>query len=172
MSKLTKNLFAWASISEKGTINGIPGDQTGKEVRVGNYYDFGQDAVIRVKPLKTRRKIAKIAKEMALCNQIGYGQRDRDTLFDVCKAANWDWNLVKNFLKRKPVNCDCSMFCAMAVNMGFGKQIFPKDVYTGNMESYARKHKDLTVVSLRKFKSSPHKADMPLKAEKHVIINI
>ena len=31
------NLFAWASISENGTVNGKKGDQTGNEVKVGKY---------------------------------------------------------------------------------------------------------------------------------------
>ena len=51
------NLFAWASIGENGRgTGGKKGDQTGKEVKVGNYYDFGQNKVIRFKnPLRGRK---------------------------------------------------------------------------------------------------------------------
>ena len=39
-------LCGWASQSEKGTINGKKGDQTGKEVKIGNYVTIGQNCVI------------------------------------------------------------------------------------------------------------------------------
>ena len=42
-------LCGWASTSEKGTKNGVKGDQTGKEVKTGAYYNFGQNQVIRFK---------------------------------------------------------------------------------------------------------------------------
>ena len=42
-------LCGWASQSEKRTANGKKGDQTGTEVRTGNYYNFGQSEIIRFK---------------------------------------------------------------------------------------------------------------------------
>lgn len=168
---MRKNLFAWASISEKGTINGKAGDQTGKEVKTGYYYDFGQDKCIRVKPLKTRRKIAKIAKELALNNRIGYGQADRKTLWEFCNYYGWDWKRIKNTI---PVcNVDCSMFCAIAVNLGFGRAVFDSTTYTGNMCTQARnKSKYFSVESIKQAEKKFHKADMPIKEGKHVIINV
>ena len=45
-----KNLFAWASIGENGkATGGKVGDQTGKEVKCGQIYDFGQTRVYRCK---------------------------------------------------------------------------------------------------------------------------
>ena len=67
-----KNLFAWASIGENGRGNGgKKGDQTGKEVKVGNYYDFGQNKVIRFKNPLRGRKMAEIAKFVANDNPLG-----------------------------------------------------------------------------------------------------
>ena len=66
-------LSAWASISEKGTANGIKGDQTTKEVKIGNYYNFGQNEFLRPKNEEIGKKIAIAVKcnidcsELALC---------------------------------------------------------------------------------------------------------
>ena len=72
------NKFAWASIGENGrAIGGKAGDQTGREVRVGDYYDFGQDMVIRFKNVVKGRKAGKIAKALANNSYIGYNQDGR-----------------------------------------------------------------------------------------------
>ena len=40
---MVKNLFAWASIGSNGKVaDDLAGDQTGKEVKIGEYYNFGQ----------------------------------------------------------------------------------------------------------------------------------
>ena len=40
---MLKNLFAWASIGSNGkVVNDLAGDQNGKEVKIGEYYNFGQ----------------------------------------------------------------------------------------------------------------------------------
>ena len=38
-----------ARVSETGTIHGVGGDQTGQEIRVGNYYDYPWNYVLRYK---------------------------------------------------------------------------------------------------------------------------
>ena len=58
-------LCGWASQSEKKTINGKKGDQTGTEVKLGSYYDFGQNVIIRFNSIAKRKKAAKAMK--ALC---------------------------------------------------------------------------------------------------------
>ena len=52
-------LCGWASQSEKRTANGKKGDQTGKEVRTGNYYNFGQSEIIRFRNSRRGKKAAK-----------------------------------------------------------------------------------------------------------------
>ena len=57
-------LCGWASIDEHGhTRNGKAGDQTGREVKTGNWYDFGQNVIIRFKNRDKAKKEAKIAKQ-------------------------------------------------------------------------------------------------------------
>ena len=72
------NKFAWASIGENGrATGGKPGDQTGREVRVGDYYYFGQNMVIRYKSVLKGRKAAKIAKTLANNSSVGYNKDGR-----------------------------------------------------------------------------------------------
>ena len=59
-------LCAWASISEKGTANGIKGDQTKKEVKIGNYYNFGQNEFLRPRDAKVGKKMAIAAHKLVL----------------------------------------------------------------------------------------------------------
>ena len=90
------NLFAWASIGENGrAVGGKPGDQTGKEVRVAPYYYFGQNKCIRLRNPTRQKKVAEIAKFLALSNVIGYDQCTRTTLHEVCESYIWNWNLIK-----------------------------------------------------------------------------
>lgn len=43
---MLKNLFAWASIGSNGkVISDIAGDPNGREVKIGKYYDFGQNGL-------------------------------------------------------------------------------------------------------------------------------
>ena len=81
-----KNLFAWASIGENGkAVGGIRGDQTGKEVKVGIYYNFGQNIVIRFRDIEKGRMLGKIAKGVANSNIVGYNQNDRESFFKECE---------------------------------------------------------------------------------------
>lgn len=75
---MVKNLFAWASIGSNGKVSGdLAGDQTGKEVKISEYYDFGQKWVIRFWSKKRGQKAASAAKMLARNNNIGYNQRNR-----------------------------------------------------------------------------------------------
>lgn len=171
--KIKKNLFAWASCSEKGTVNGVKGDQTGKEVKVGCYYYFGQRRCIRIKKVLKRRKIANIAKTLANVETIGYGQSDRNSIFEVGAQTGWNYDKFLKKIKKTKVNTDCSMFCAVCVNLGFEKAIFPVDTYTGNMIEYACRHpKDFKIIDIQTAEKKFMKADMPIKEGKHVIINV
>ena len=171
------NLFAWASQSENGTINGEKGDQTKKEVKVGYYYNFGQDKVIRFKSLPKGRKCAEIAKILTTKPFLGYGQRDRTDFYSWCSACDWDWQSVLDDINNGIIpkcNIDCSMFSACCINLAFGKDMLPFYTTTRNIleltvNRYPQHFKKVTVNS---FEKSPHKGDMPLKANKHIIINV
>lgn len=169
---MTNNKFAWASISERGTPNGKVGDQTGKEVKIGNYYNFGQTTVIRFRSTNRGKKVAEIAKKLANCEKIGYGQDDRITLFNMCKRNKWD--VEKTLKNAYDVNTDCSMLCACAINLAYGREIVPPSFYTGNAVALTvKKHPTkFRRVSVKNCENKPHKGDMPLKPGKHIIINV
>ena len=120
------NLFAWASIGENGkATGGKRGDQTGREVKVGNYYDFGQDKCIRFRNVLRGRKMSKVAKILANDNSAGYNQNDRVSLFNACKSHNWDFAKIKKAIKDgnfPKCNTDCSQFYATCVNIEYAKE--------------------------------------------------
>lgn len=91
-----------ASISEKGTINGAKGDQTGGEVCVRSWYSKPWDYVAIHPDAAVREKHAKAVEAACANNNIGYGQSDRNTLNALAKAAGYDLSRIGK------CNCDCS----------------------------------------------------------------
>ena len=171
------NLFAWASIGENGkAVGGKKGDQTGREVKVGNYYDFGQDKCIRFRNVLRGRKMSKVAKILANDNSAGYNQYDRVSLFNACKSYNWDFAKIKKAIKDgnfPKCNTDCSQFYATCVNIVYGKEKLASDCTTRNLVARC------TVTNKANFKLINHcppkkwkKGDAPIKEGKHIIINV
>ena len=171
------NLFAWASIGENGkAVGGKKGDQTGREVRVGPYYNFGQDKCIRFRNVARGRKMAIIAKFLANSNVAGYNQYNRSSLHMACRAYNWDWNKIKKAIKNGTFpmcNTDCSAYFAVCVNLAYGKEKLPSDCTTRNLVPRC------TVTNKANFKLINHcppnkwkKGDAPIKEGKHIIINV
>lgn len=114
-----------ASISENGTINGKPGDQTRGEVCKRPLYDRGWNWILRPVDFLTATDLALMAEQAADNDMIGYGQADRLSL--------WEY-LYENDLSYldevdKPVNCDCSSLVAAIVNLAGVK--VPPDIWTG-----------------------------------------
>ena len=69
---------AWASIDENGNSKGgQAGNQTGKELRVGNWYQFGQSVVYRFKDRKQAEQLAELMKDACNNMNIGYNQAKR-----------------------------------------------------------------------------------------------
>ena len=122
-------LCGWASIGETGNgRNNKAGDQTGREVKVGAWYDFGQTSVYRWKDRDLAKKYAKIIKAFCNNNHIGYDMNDRTTLYNILEHHKWDYKSVK-----KNCECDCSQLVACAVNCTVGKAVVPDSMYTGNL---------------------------------------
>ena len=125
-------LCGWASIDERGRISGgKAGDQTGKEVKTGNWYYFKQKYCLRWKSWDYAKEYAKIIKELCQNKHIGYDQNQRTTLFTELKRLNWDYTKLN-----KNVECDCSELIACGVNCVFKKAVIPSYVYTGNLSSF------------------------------------
>lgn len=129
MLKLT-----YASISENGSINGLPGDQTGQEVKTRPYYDFGQQFYTRFISKSRRKKIASIAKKLESNNNIGYGQKSRTSLFNECIIIGWDASRINEIRK---CNCDCSMLVICAINFAYGRMKLPHYLTTSDFASNA-----------------------------------
>ena len=124
MLKLT-----YASISENGTIKGLPGDQTWQEVKTRPYYDFGQLLYTRFVSKSRRKKVASIAKKLASNNNIGYSQLNSMSLFDECNKIGWDASRINEIRK---CSCDCSMFVICVINLAYGKIKLPHYLTTSD----------------------------------------
>lgn len=101
--------IAHASISETGTVNGVSGDQTGKEVCKRSWYSKPWDCVIRFKSSTMADMVALCMEKAAANDNIGYSQKDRNTLFNECRAFGYDVSKVT-----KKCNCDCSSLVSVA----------------------------------------------------------
>lgn len=168
-------LCAWASISEKGTANGIKGDQTKKEVKIGNYYNFGQNEFLRPKDAEVGKKIAIAAARIAENNYIGYGQIDRNTAYNEFCKIKWDINRIKEI--KVKCNIDCSELALCAINFALGYAALPHTLYTGNIKvvllALKNKEKKHVFDCLKNLKEKDLKAgDLPLKAGHHIIVVI
>ena len=166
------NKFAWASIGENGkATGGKPGDQTHNEVRIGPYYNFGQDMVIRYKSVTKGRKAGKIAKALAKCESIGYNQDTRYTLFTLAGECGWNYKKLLKKLEKKKVNCDCSSFASTVINLAYGKRLIDCCT-TASIWNECKETGRFKKLSVAKARKRWHKGDMPNKAYNHIIINV
>ena len=108
-------LCGWASIDENGKgRNGKAGDQTGKEVKVGPWYNFGQKFVIRYKDAKMAKKHAECLKKICKGNICGYDMNQRCSLYSSLKEVKFDIDKLKT-----KCETDCSALqCTMAILAG------------------------------------------------------
>ncbi len=156
----------WASNGETGHIrNNKAGDQTGKEVKTGNWYYFGQNVVLRWKDRDKAKKYAKIMKQIADSSLVGYDQNGRKTLFNELKAVGWDVSRLK-----KKVETDCSAMTSVGVN-AVGVKV-SRDIYTGNMVNALMNTGEFTKLTGSKYLNSSNYnriGDIIINENKHVI---
>ena len=120
-------LCGWASIDERGKAKGgSAGDQTGKEVKLGAWYDFGQTTVLRFKDRTLAKEYAKVFKALCANDNVGYDQNQRTTVYTALEAVGWDVSKLNT-----PCETDCSQLTGTALNV-VGVKV-NKDIYTGNM---------------------------------------
>ncbi len=123
-------LCGWASNGETGYArNNKAGDQTGREVKIGDWYDFGQTEVFRWKDRNKAILYASIIKYWCKDADVGYDQNNRTTLGSWCKKHKWAYKV------NTPVETDCSRMVADGINCTLGKELFALDstFYTGNL---------------------------------------
>lgn len=160
---------AWASIDERGKASGgKAGDQTGGEVKIGNWYQFGQNVILRSKTKTAANKIAASAKACAENKHIGYDQAQRATLY---KA----WSKIG--ITKSPAliktNCetDCSEMTACCI-LSASIKISP-DCWTGNLRAACKETGKFTILTDSKYLKSDaylKKGDIILNEKSHVII--
>lgn len=122
----------WASIDERGKASGgKAGDQTGKELKVGNWYNFGQDVVIRFKSEKLAKEAAECMSWLCKTNYIGYDQSQRTTAYTALRKLKWKYKKLKT-----KSETDCSQLIATVLNC-IGIKVSP-NIWTGNMVAALR----------------------------------
>ena len=92
-----------ASISEQGSINGVKGDSTKKEVCTRDWYKKPWDYMAIHPDANVREKHAAAVEAACDNDNIGYGQGDRNTAYKEAKAVGYDIAKITN-----KCNCDCS----------------------------------------------------------------
>lgn len=101
--------IAHARIDERGrATGGKAGDQTGKELCITDYYKHsacGDDGwrVFRPANPEIADNIASAAEKAVRNDNIGYDQRERETLFSALENNGFDMASIA-----KPCECDCS----------------------------------------------------------------
>lgn len=157
----------WASQDERGKASGgKAGDQTGREVKVGNWYSFGQNVVLRFKDRDKAKKAAACMKDLCEKNYVGYDQSQRTTLWDKLKALKWNYKKLKT-----PVETDCSALIAVCVNAAGIK--ISKNCWTGNLKAACKETGEFTVLIDKKYITSDKYlkvGDIILNEKAHVIM--
>lgn len=155
---------------------GEAGDQTGNEYCVRSWYNRPWDCVLRHPKTAIQNDIAKLARQAAKNDHIGYDQDQRDTFWEQLKNAS---SYLPSNIK---VDCeaDCSSSTAAVIKaVGYRKKdsklsgISP-DLWTGNMKS-ALKSAGFEVLTASKYLTSADylmPGDVLLNEEHHVAINL
>ena len=104
-------LIGHARISEKGTIEGVAGDQTGHEVEVSEWYSGGWLAVYRPNNETDAERIASTCEACCRNDKIGYNQNERLTLYTEAVKHAYRINEIT-----VPCNTDCSALVSVCVN--------------------------------------------------------
>lgn len=123
---MMKCLIGNASIDErKKAKGGLAGDQTGREVKIQEWYSYPWIAVIRPKDRGIAERIAQTMELACKNDSIGYDQSQRTTLFDLAEKVNFDLAKIKT-----KCETDCSALVSVCVNAAGIK--ISKHIYTGN----------------------------------------
>lgn len=102
--------IAHSAIDENGkAVNGIAGDQTGREVCIQDWYPKGWGFVIRFKDRAMAEKFAKAMEDAAKNNNIGYDQYGRNTVLIEAEKVGWDLSKIA-----VPCESDCSSLVSVA----------------------------------------------------------
>lgn len=118
-------LIGHASISENGTINGQPGDQTGKEVCTRYWYNKPWNVMLICTDKELAKRAAQEMRYACANDNVGYGQNDRTTAYTKAKA-------IGTFKGSGKGNTDCSQLYVACYILAGLTSLSP-NCYTGNM---------------------------------------
>lgn len=121
-------LIGHASISEKGTINGVAGDQTGREVFTRSWYAKPWNVMLICTDKELAKRAAQEMRYACANDNIGYGQNDRTTAYSSAKANG------RSFRYSKKGNTDCSQLIAGCYIFAGLTSLSP-NCYTGNLRA-------------------------------------
>lgn len=156
-----------AAIDENGQIaGGAAGDQTGSEIFIRDWYDFGQTQLIRPKEDHLRHFIAANMEAACANPHIGYDQRQRTTLYTELQQKAWNMNAVN-----KDCECDCSSIVSCCVNAS-GVTVSPH-LYTGNLAQGLLNTGKFELITAKEYLRSPdllRRGDILIKPNKHTVI--
>ena len=167
--------IAHSSIDENGKAKGgKAGDQTKKEVCIRNWYNTSWQYVIRFNNPEMGQKAAEIMEQIALNDNIGYDQSERNTLLAEAEKVNFDIKKIKT---------KCESDCSSAITVALIGAGVPKEaVYKwNNCSTTSTLRKNLlatglvTVFSTTKYTRSceyAKKGDIYLREGNHVIMVI
>lgn len=157
----------------RGVSGGKAGDQTGTEWYVREWYDFGQDMVLRHPEQKVRQLIASMATEAAQNDNIGYDQSQRETFWEYLSRAGY----IPSYITFA-CEADCSSGTA-AIVRGAGYRLgvnalktVPISLWTGNMAAYLKAAGFVALTDSRYLRSGDYllAGDINLNQATHVNI--
>lgn len=159
----------WASIDERGmATGGVAGDQSGTEVRKGNWYQFGQNVVMRCTNSTMAAKIAEAAIKTAANNNIGYDQSQRTSFYSAAGRVGWDPSKIEQ-------KCETDCSAAVAVYCRYAGIPLSKDVYSGNLRAALSRtglFNAYTGTGWTNTDANLQKGDIIIAPGKHVIVAV
>lgn len=139
-----------ASISEKGTIRGAAGDQTGKEVYIRTWYRHSKGWVtLRFKDRRLAEYAAEAMEIICRDDDVGYDQIQNQDLWNLLEENGFD---VRNI--NKLTETDCARLvrvCVQYACIKAGLNIKIPDFYTATMKNALKKTGLFEVLTASKY---------------------
>lgn len=158
-----------ASGGDGGARGGVAGDQSGKEVKISNWYNGRWDFVARAKDAAVAEKIAAAAEAGANNPDIGYDQGQRNTLLAEAKKVDFDLEKIA-----VPCETDCSAFASVCVlsagvEIDFGSNL----PTTSNLKSKLSKTGAFDILTEDQYRIGPNylrRGDILCRAASHAVV--
>lgn len=163
---MAKVMFSHAASNENGqTAGGKAGDQTKREVRIEEFFDYDWQYILRPIDPKVAEGMAKGAEQAAANDNVGYDQPDRYSFYEQAKLKNFDISKID-----KPCNTDCSQMVT-TLTLGQGVPRLSKYVWTANMVEAFQYTKAFDIILYQNQKQL-RRGDALLTVTKHHVVMV